>query len=50
MEYAALNGYYVVLEASDVASGLNAQRRGLRQVVEAVERHAMHCLLVEHPH
>ena len=38
MEYAAVNGYRVVLQASDVASGLNARRRGLHGVVEAARR------------
>ena len=28
MEYAAVNGYRVVLQSSDVASGLNTRRRG----------------------
>lgn len=50
MEYAALNGYRVVLQASDVASGLNARRRGLRCVVEAARRHDARFLLVEYPH
>ena len=49
MEYAAVNGYRVVLQASDVASGLNARRRGLRGVVEAARRHEMRFLLVEYP-
>ena len=47
MEYAAVNGYRVVLQASDVASGLNARRRGLRGVVEAARRHEMRFVLVE---
>lgn len=49
MEYAALNGYRVVLQASDVASGLNARRRGLHRVVEAARRREMRFLLVEYP-
>ena len=39
MGYAAVSGYRVVLRVSDVASGLNARRRGLRGVVEAAWRH-----------
>ena len=39
LEYAAVNGYRVVLQASDVASGRNARRRGLRRVVQAARRH-----------
>ncbi len=49
MEYAAVNGYRVVLQVSDVASGLNARRRGLHGVVEAARRHEMRFLLVEYP-
>jgi len=45
--YAAVNGYRVVLQASDVASGLNARRRGWMRVVEAARRHEVHFLLVE---
>jgi len=49
LEYAAVNGYRVVLQASDVASGLNARRRGLHRIVEAARRHEMRFLLVEYP-
>ena len=49
LEYAAVNGYRVVLQAGDVASGLNARRRGLRRVVEAARRHEVRFLLVEYP-
>ena len=49
LEYAAVNGYRVVLQAGDVASGLNARRRGLRRVVEAARRHAVRFLRVEYP-
>lgn len=49
MEVAAANGYRVVLQASDVASGLNARRRELRQVVETARRHEVRFLLVEYP-
>ena len=44
-----MNGYRVVLQSSDVASGLNTRRRGLRGVVEAARRHEMRFLLVEYP-
>ena len=49
LEYAAVNGYRVVLQAGDVASGLNARRRGLGRVVEAARRHEVRFLLVEYP-
>lgn len=49
MEYAAVNGYRVTLQASDVASGLNARRRGLHRVVDAARRREMRFLLVEYP-
>ena len=49
MEYAARSGYRVVLRASEVASGLNARRRGWRRVVEAAWRHEVRFLLVEYP-
>ena len=49
LEYAAVNGYRVVLQASDVASGRNARRRGLRRVVQAARRHEVAFLLVEYP-
>jgi len=39
LEYAAINGYRVVLQASDVASGLNTRRGGLRRVMEAARCH-----------
>lgn len=35
MEDAALDGYHVVLQASDVASGLNTKRRGMALAQEA---------------
>ena len=44
-----MNGYRVVLQASDVASGLNTRRRGLHRVVEAARRHEVGFLLVESP-
>ena len=49
LEYAAVNGYRVVLQASDVASGLNTGRKGLRRVIEAARSHRIRCLLVEYP-
>ena len=49
LEYAATHGYHVVVQAVDVASGLNTRRRGLRRVVEAARRHAIRFLLVEYP-
>ena len=47
MEYASVNGYRVVLQASDVASGLNGRRRGLQRVVELARRHEVRFLLAE---
>ena len=49
LEYAAVNGYRVVWQASDGASGLHARRRGLHRVVEAARRHEMRFFLVEYP-
>jgi putative resolvase len=49
LEYAAVNGYHVVLQTSDVASGLNTKRRGLRQIVGAARKHEIRFLLVECP-
>ena len=43
-EYAAVNGYRVVLQAVDVASGLKARRQGSRRGVEAARRHEVHFL------
>jgi predicted site-specific integrase-resolvase len=49
LEYVAVNGYRVVLQASDGTSGLNARRRGLHRIVEVARRHEMRFLLVEYP-
>ena len=49
VEYAAVNGYRVVLQASDVASGLNTRRKGLWRVMEAARRHKIKYVLVEYP-
>lgn len=49
MEYAARQGYQVVLEAMDIASGLNPRRRGLRKIVQAAEQKQIQMLLIEYP-
>ncbi len=49
MEYAARQGYQVVLEALDVASGLNPRRKGLRKAIQAAEQKQIQLLLVEYP-
>lgn len=49
MEYAARQGYHVVLEAMDTASGLNPRRRGLRKIIQAAEQQHIQMLLIEYP-
>ena len=49
MEYAARQGYQVVLEAMDTASGLNPRRRGLRKMIQAAEQKQIQLLLIEYP-
>lgn len=49
MEYAARQGYKVVVEATDVASGLNPRRRGLRTIMQAAEQKQIQWLLIEYP-
>ena len=41
LEQAATAGYPVVLQAEDVASGLNPKRRGRRKVIQAAQEPAM---------
>lgn len=48
-EYAAQRGYEVVAEYSDVASGLNQNRRGLERVLQAAERGEFSRLIIEYP-
>ncbi|WP_027718488.1 IS607 family transposase [Desulfovirgula thermocuniculi] len=47
--YARERGYRVVAEHSDVASGLNQNRRGLERVLKAAERGEFKKLLIEYP-
>ncbi|MDN5347120.1 MAG: putative resolvase [Clostridia bacterium] len=47
--YAREKGYHVVAEHSDVASGLNQNRRGLERVLKAAERGEFKKLLIEYP-
>lgn len=49
VEYAATAGYHAVLQAEDVASGLNPKRRGLRQVIQAAQERQFQFLLIEYP-
>jgi putative resolvase len=49
LEYAAVNGYHVVLQTCDVASGLNTKRRGLQRIVAAARKHEIRFLVVEYP-
>ena len=49
VEYAAKNGYHVVFEAVDTASGLNTHRRGLHKIIEGAKRGEFHHLLIEYP-
>lgn len=49
LEYAAKNGYHVVLDVVDTASGLNTHRRGLRKVIESAKRREFQFLLIEYP-
>ncbi|MDA8145423.1 MAG: IS607 family transposase, partial [Thermaerobacter sp.] len=48
LERAAIEGYHVVLQAEDVASGLNTKRRGLRKVIRAAKAGEIKFVLVEH--
>lgn len=48
MEYAARQGYQVVLEAMDTASGLNPRRKGLRKVIQTAEQKQIQMLLIEY--
>jgi predicted site-specific integrase-resolvase len=47
--YAREKGYRVVAEYSDVASGLNQNRRGLERVLKSVERGEFRKVLIEYP-
>jgi predicted site-specific integrase-resolvase len=47
--YAREKGYRVVVEYSDVASGLNQKRRGLERMLKAAERGEFKKLLIEYP-
>ncbi|HBT46411.1 MAG TPA: IS607 family transposase [Peptococcaceae bacterium] len=47
--YALEKGYRVVAEYSDVASGLNQNRRGLERVLKMAERGEFKKLLIEYP-
>ena len=47
--YAREKGYRVVAEHSDVASGLNQNRRGLERVLKMAERGEFKKLLIEYP-
>lgn len=47
--YAQEKGYRVVAEYSDVASGLNQNRRGLEHMLKAAEKGGFKKLLIEHP-
>ncbi len=49
IEYAAHQGYRVVLEALDTASGLNPHRRRLRRMIQSAERKQIQLLLIEYP-
>lgn len=49
MAYAARQGYQVVLEAMDTASGLNPRRRGLRKIIQGAEQKQIQLLLIEYP-
>ena len=49
LEYAATAGYHAVLQAEDVASGLNPKRRGLRKVIQAAQERKFQFLLIEYP-
>ncbi|HBT46477.1 MAG TPA: IS607 family transposase [Peptococcaceae bacterium] len=48
-EYALEKGYRIVGEYSDVASGLNHNRRGLERVLKSAERGEFKKLLIEYP-
>ncbi len=47
--YAREKGYRVVAEYSDVASGLNQNRRGLERVLKSAERGEFRKFLIEYP-
>lgn len=47
--YAQEKGYRVVAEYSDVASGLNQNRRGLERMLKAAEKGKFKKLLIEYP-
>lgn len=47
--YAQEKSYQVVVEYSDVASGLNQNRRGLERMLKAAERGEFKKLLIEYP-
>jgi predicted site-specific integrase-resolvase len=47
--YAREKGYHIVAEYSDVASGLNQNRRGLERMLKAAERGEFKKLLIEYP-
>ncbi|HBT47287.1 MAG TPA: IS607 family transposase [Peptococcaceae bacterium] len=47
--YAQEKGYRIVGEYSDVASGLNQNRRGLERVLKSAERGEFKKLLIEYP-
>ncbi len=47
--YATANGYQVGLSASDVASGLNTQRRGLARLIRAAQDGTIAVVVIEYP-
>ncbi|NSW82735.1 MAG: IS607 family transposase [Syntrophothermus sp.] len=47
--YAREKGYRIVAEYSDIASGLNQNRRGLERVLKSAERGEFKKLLIEYP-
>ena len=49
LAYAAHEGYHVVIEATDVASGLNQHRRGLGRLIGEAEKRQFAYLLIEDP-
>ncbi|ATY86089.1 excisionase [Kyrpidia spormannii] len=49
LAHAALKGYHVVHVFEDVASGLNAKRRGLKRLVKALENREIDRVLIEYP-
>ena len=48
-EYAENGGFQIALEATDISSGLNPNRRGLRKAIAAARRGEIRFLLIEYP-